>query len=96
MDFRLEHVDGQHWAGVHEVRVADLQAVADDCAGRRGVGATGSSEMKHVARVPGFIVQKYINDNGITFAEFMRDPKHADRMLSDPALQAFRIWEGRL
>lgn len=96
MDFRLEQVDSGHMAGIHEVRMSDLQAVMDDCAGRRGVGATGSSEMKHVARVPAFIVQRYINDNGITFAEFVRDPKHADRMLSDPSLSAFRIWGGRL
>lgn len=96
MDFRLEQVDEGHVAGIHEVRMADLLTVADDCAGRRGVGATGSSEMKHVARVPAFIVQRYINDNGITFEDFMREPKHADRMLSDPSLSAFRIWEGRI
>lgn len=96
MDFRLEQVDGQHIAGIHTASMDDLKLVADDCAGRRGVGATGSSEMKHVARVPAIIVQKYINDNGITYAEFMRDPKHADRMLSDPSLSAFRIWEGRI
>ena len=95
MDFRLEHHEGG-FAAVHEARVGDLKAVADHCAGLRGAGATGSSEVKHVARVPAFIVQRYINDNGITFAEFMRDPKHADRMLSDPSLSAFRIWEGRL
>jgi hypothetical protein len=96
MKFTLEQVDANHWAAVHEASMADLQAVADDCAGRRGVGATGSSDMKHVARVPAFIVQKYLNDNGVSYAEFMRDPRHADRMLADPALKAFRIWEGRV
>lgn len=96
MQFRLETVDDNHIAGIHEARIDDLKAVADHCAGLRGVGATGSSEWKHAARIPGFIVQKYLNDNGVTFAEFMRDPKHADRMLADPALAAFRIWEGRV
>jgi hypothetical protein len=96
MDFRLEQVDERHMAGVHEASIDDLKAVADHCAALRGAGAIGSHDMKHVARVPAFIVQKYINDNGITFAEFMREPKHADRMLADPALQAFRVWEGRI
>jgi hypothetical protein len=96
MDFRLEQVDDQHIAGVHEARMSDLKAVVEDCTARRSLGNTGSSEIKHVARVPAIIVQKYINDNGITYAEFMRDPKHADRMLSDPSLSAFRIWEGRI
>ena len=72
MKFRLEQVDRDHMAAVHEVAVAGLQTVADHCAGLRGVGATGSSDMKHVARVPAFVVQQYINANGITFAEFMR------------------------
>jgi predicted lipoprotein len=96
MKFSLETVDDQHIAGIHVADMSDLKAVADHCASLRSVGATGSSDMKHVATIPAFIVQKYINDNGITYAEFMRDPKHADRMLSDPALQAFRVWEGRV
>jgi hypothetical protein len=96
MAFRLETVDEHRIAAVHEARIDDLKAVADHCAGLRGVGATGSKDMKHVATVPAFIIEKYLIDNGVTFAEFMRDPKHADRLLSDPALQAFRVWEGRL
>ena len=96
MRFDLEAVDDDHVAGVHRVAKSDVDLVADHCAGLRGVGATGSKDMKHVARVPGFIVQKYINDNKLTFAQFMRDPVHADRMLADPALKAFRVWEGRV
>lgn len=96
MKFHLETVDSDHIAGVHTADMDDLRLVADHCAGLRGVGATGSSEMKHVARVPAIIVQKYINDNQITYAEFMRDPKHADRMLADPSLSHFRIWQGRI
>ncbi len=96
MEFRLETVDEHRMAGIHEAKLDDLRHVADQCAGLRGVGATGSSEMKHVARVPAILVQKYLNDNGVTFAEFMRDPKHAERFLADPAISAFRVWEGKL
>lgn len=96
MDFRLETVDEHRMAGIHEAKLDDLKQVADYCAGMRGVGATGSKELKHAARIPWFIIQKYLNDNGITFAEFSRDMTHANRMLADPALSAFRIWEGKL
>lgn len=96
MKFTLETVDDHHVAGIHTAEMDDLKAVADHCAGLRGIGAVGSSDFKLAARIPAFIVQKYINDNGITYAQFMNDPKHADRMLSDPALQAFRVWEGRV
>jgi hypothetical protein len=96
MDFRLETVDDGHVAGIHEASVADLKMVAEHCGDLRSAGYTGSSDMKLAARVPGFFVQKYINDNGITFAEFMRGNKHIDRFLADPALSHFRVWGGRV
>lgn len=96
MRARIEQLDAAHDVHVYEADHSDLKAVADHCAGLRGVGATGSSDMKHVARVPAILVQKYINDNGITFAEFMRDPKHAERFLADPAIAHFRVWEGKV
>jgi len=42
------------------------------------------------------LVEKYCNDNGITFRDFLRDPAHARRMVQDPANDAFRIWKGAL
>lgn len=96
MRARIEEMDAQHEAHVYEADMSDLRAVADHCAGLRGVGATGSNEMKHVARVPAILVQKYLNDNKVTMAQFMRDPAHMDRFLGDPAIAAFRVWEGRI
>lgn len=96
MKFELETVDDHHVAAIHRADMADLRMVADHCQNLRSLGEVGSKDMKHVATIPAFIVQKYINDNGITFAEFMREPKHANAMLADPALQAFRVWEGRV
>lgn len=96
MKFRLETVDSDHVAGIYEANHDDLKAVADHCAGLRGVGATGTSEWKVAAKVPGIFIMQYCNLNGITWAEFMREPKHADRLLSDPSLKAFRVWEGRV
>lgn len=95
MDFRLEQ-EGDKVAAIHEASMDDLKMVAEHCGALRSVGFTGSKDMKLAARVPGFFVQKYLNDNGITFAEFMRDNKHVDRFLADPALAHFRVWQGRV
>lgn len=96
MRARIEQVDAQHEAFVYEADMADLRAVADECAGLRGVGATGSSEMKHVAKVPAILVYKYMHDNGVSYAEFMRNNAHQERFLADPAVAHFRIWQGRV
>lgn len=57
-------------------------------------GQHGTSEMRHAARFPRVLVDKYCNDNGITFEEWMKDKTHIRRMLSDPDLSYFRVWKG--
>lgn len=52
--------------------------------------------MRVLAEVPAIIVQQYMNDHGVSYAEFIRNPEHAQRMLNDPALSAFRIHRGRV
>jgi hypothetical protein len=52
--------------------------------------------MRHLATIPGILIQQYCNDNGVSFAQFMRQPEHANRMLNDPALSAFRVHTGRV
>lgn len=96
MDFKLETLDRDHVVGVSSEDMAGLRAHADYCAERRATGEVGSKDMKLAASVPGIFIVKYCNDHGITFAEFMRDPKHADRLLADPALAHFRVWTGAL
>ena len=91
-DIRREliHSDG----GLREltyVDPADLQRVADECAERRATGQVGEADMRALMTVPTILCEKYCNDVGITWAEFMRNPDHAARMVRDPALAAFRI-----
>lgn len=77
----------------------DLHAVADYCKARQNSdlrGATGDKDMRVLAEIPGIIIQQYCNDHQVSFAEFMRNPEHANRMLNDPALSAFRIHRGRV
>lgn len=84
------HVDG----GVRDLLYADmsqLHAVADYCKAMRNEGLTGSKDMPKLAEFPAEIVEKYINEAGITFAEWMRNPEHVRKMLRDPALAYFRI-----
>ncbi len=73
------------------VNMRDLHAVADHCKAMHNEGNIGTKEMPKLAEFPAAIVEKYINDAGITFAEWMRNPVHVRRMLRDPALSHFRI-----
>lgn len=94
---------GQVLTRVHESdngltfeRVQDVEPILEFAHNLRSVGEVGSSEMRHAASIPMVLVEAYCNDQHITFEEFMADNRHVNRMLNDPALRAFRIWEGRV
>lgn len=72
-------------------RVQDCTAIMESAKRLQAEGMHGSGELRHVGRVPVIIVERYCNDNGITFAEFMRDQKHHARLLNDPDLAFFRV-----
>lgn len=74
----------------------DCTPIAEYAKAQHNQGMHGTSEMKHAARIPMVMVEKYINDNNITFAEWTRDKAHIKRMLQDPALAHFRIWPGKI
>lgn len=74
----------------------DCTPIAEYAKAQHNHGFTGSSEMKHAARIPMVMVEKYLTDNGITFDEWSRDKAHIRRMLQDPALAHFRIWKGAM
>lgn len=76
-------------------RVQDVEPIMKFAHNQRVNGDVGSSEMRHAASLPMVVVEAYCNDKGITFHEFMNDPRHAKSMLNAPELRAFRIWEGR-
>lgn len=72
-------------------RVQDCTPIMESAKRLQTAGMHGSNELRHVARVPVVIVERYCNDNGITFSEFMRDQKHHARLLNDPDLAYFRV-----
>lgn len=81
---------------VHVAREQDCEPILQQVTRLQQDGAVGSGEMRHAARFPFVLVEQYINDHGIDFAEFLRNPEHAKRMLQDPALSGFRVWQGKV
>jgi hypothetical protein len=77
-------------------RTQDCTPIAERCQAMHREGMHGSSEVKLAASIPNILIEKYCQDNGISFREWMVDETHMRRMLSDPALSAFRIWPGKL
>lgn len=77
-------------------RVQDCTPIAEHTTRLRNEGKTGTSEMKLAASLPMVLIERYCNDRGITFEDWMKNPEHARAMLNDPALSAFRVWEGRV
>lgn len=77
-------------------REQDCEPILEDAKARHAEGVHGTGEMKHAARLPLVIVEKYCNDNNITFDQFMQGREHIRRVLNDPSLSYFRIWPGRI
>lgn len=74
----------------------DCTPIAELASQMRQAGAVGSSDMKHAAKIPNVIIEKYMNEHGVTFQEVMNNPVHFKRMCNDPANAAFRIWKGQI
>lgn len=58
-----------------------------------GISKTG--DLYHVARIPSIVIEKYCNEVGITFHDFLVDDTHVTRLLNDSTYKHLRIWEGR-
>lgn len=59
-------------------------------------GFHGSGDMRLAASVPMVIIEKYCNDNGIEYSDFMHSQEHKKRLLNDPANSYFRVWGGKV
>ena len=77
-------------------RSQDCTPIAEYAKQRQRDGDFGSSEMRLAASIPYVMVEKYINDHGILFSEFMSNQEHIKRVCNDPAMAHFRIWPGRI
>jgi len=77
-------------------RVQDCTPIVEVAKSLHNEGLHGSSEMKHAAKIPAVVVERYCNDHNITFHEFCGNQDHIRRILNDPSLSAFRIWRGQV
>ena len=75
-------------------RSQDCTPIVEDAVRRHNLGMHGTSDVKHAARIPSVIIEKYCNESGITFGEFMNDPVHIKRLVQHPDNSMFRIWKG--
>lgn len=72
----------------------NVGGILHDAQARHKEGLHGTGEMKHAARIPFVVIEKYCNDRNITFNEFMGNKDHIKSVVNDPSLKAFRIWPG--
>lgn len=79
-----------------EHRTVDVEPVIEANKSLRSAGAVGGGDIRHAASVPGIVIEQYCKTHGISFSEFVGDPVHIRRMLNDPDLSGFRIWQGRV
>lgn len=87
--------DGEEGSIIIE-RFQDCTPIAEFAKTAQAEGRHGGTEMRHAGKIPYAIIEKYCNDRGITFQQWMSNPEHARAMLNDPSLSAFRIWPGRV
>lgn len=84
--------DGRLYIG----RSQDCTPIAEHAKALHNEGLHGSSDMRLAAEIPYVIAEKYCNDRGIGFPEFMADPKHIKAICNDPDNKMFRVWPGQL
>lgn len=77
-------------------RFQDCNPIAEHAKALHNMGMFGSSDMKLAATIPDVMIEKYCNDHGILFSEFMQNKEHMRRVLNDPAMAHFRVWPGKI
>lgn len=79
-------------------RTQDATDIVDQCAELRaaGAGTSATGDGHWAGRIPAAEVEKYCNENGVTFREFCGDPVHVQRYMNNPDHKLLRIWTGRL
>lgn len=88
------HLDGQGTITFESRQ--DAEPILENAKRLHLEGKHGSNEFRHAARFPRVLIDKYCNDNGITFEMWMKDKAHIRRMLTDPDLKYFRVWGGQV
>jgi hypothetical protein len=79
-------------------RAQDVEPIIEHVAALRqmGNGKSKSGELVHIGEIPDVIVESYMNEVGIDFGEFVRNPVHIKRIMQDPNYAKFRVFQGAI
>jgi hypothetical protein len=77
-------------------RTQDVEPIANFTQGMAALEQGNGKDVKYAAEIPNVIVEQYISRKGITFAQFCESQEHIKEIVNDPALKAFRVWQGRV
>lgn len=78
------------------VHTARFDGLVDHNKALQNEGLHGSKEMKHVANIPGIVIEQYCFTKGVSWQEFWADKKHIKNILNDPELAYFRVAPGKI
>jgi len=81
---------------MHTLRTQDCTPIAERAYSMHKEGMHGTKELKLAATIPNVIIEKYMNDHGVSFAEVIGNDVHMRRIVNDPDNKMFRVWPGRI
>ena len=72
----------------------DPNPILDSVAAMKSDGITGTSDKRHVGRVPFFLIEQWVNDAGLSFddTDAVQDLMH--KKLLSGEFNALRPWQG--
>lgn len=93
----LKTVDLIHQDGViYHKEAQDVEPILNHVKYLRESGQTGSSELRHAAKIPWAVSEAWRIARGISFHEMMANPIHAAAFLNSEEARPYRIWQGRV
>lgn len=78
------------------VHTERFDGLLDHNAELRATKEFGSSEFRHVANIPGILIENYCYQKGISWQEFFKEKQHIKNMCNDPDLAYFRVAPGKV
>lgn len=91
-DIQIDETDSV----LNVVRSQDEQPIIDTLKDMRDAGCTGSQDMRFAGHLPFLVVEKYLQQHGISMREFILDDTHLVRIMNDPDYKMLRVWQGRM
>lgn len=81
---------------MHTIATQDCTPIAERAYAMHKEGMHGSNELKLAATIPNVIIEKYMNERGVSFAEVIGNDFHMRAIVNDPDNKMFRVWPGRI